>query len=87
MTNLTDTMGHTSAALGGICRRVEEVAAMANQISGMTQVQLDMVKSVDHEINIVTGVVHATAAEESSAAIRQMNEQARLLYRMSLAQI
>ena len=80
---------NTSAALGGIRKRVEEVATMANQISGMTQAQLDMVKSVDHEINIVTGVVHATAAaaEESSAAVRQMNEQAQLLHRMSLATI
>lgn len=76
----------TSQALSGIRERVETVAGMANQISQMTQAQLDMVKSADNEINAVTGVVHATAAaaEESSAAVREMNEQAKQLHRLSL---
>lgn len=77
----------TSAALGGIKERAEEVTGMAFQISDMTRVQLDKVEEIYEEVQVVSTVIQATAAtaEESSASVKELNTQARMLHELSKA--
>lgn len=75
----------TSHALAEIKARAEVVNAIALRISDMTCVQMNRVDEISGEIKAVSHVVQATTAtaEESSAAVRELSDQARMLNQLS----
>ena len=82
-----DVAQDTSAALGGIKARAEEVSGHAHKISDMTRLQMEKVEEIQREIAVVSDVVQATSAtaEESSASVKELSLQASMLHDLSSA--